>query len=96
MVNLNWAKTHQDVLTRVLAAHAKSTAWFEDGTWYLFYERGDRGVWLATSKDRRTWTNAQDDPVLALGLNTHDGQVTYASVAEAHGLPWISLADLLG
>jgi hypothetical protein len=22
-------------------------AWFEDGTWYLFYECGDRGVWLA-------------------------------------------------
>ena len=25
-------------------------AWFESGTWYLFYERGDRGVWLATSR----------------------------------------------
>ena len=37
------------------------TAWFEDGTWYLFYERGDQGVWLATSKDRRVWTNVQDD-----------------------------------
>ena len=24
-------------------------AWFENGDWYLFYERGDRGVWLATS-----------------------------------------------
>jgi NitT/TauT family transport system substrate-binding protein len=30
VVNLNWAKAHQDVLTRVLAAHAKATAWFED------------------------------------------------------------------
>jgi ABC-type nitrate/sulfonate/bicarbonate transport system substrate-binding protein len=30
VVNLNWAKAHQDVLTRVLAAHAKSTAWFEN------------------------------------------------------------------
>jgi hypothetical protein len=48
------------------------TAWFEDGTWYLFYERGDRGVWLATSKDRRTWTNVQDNPVLALGPEPYD------------------------
>jgi ABC-type nitrate/sulfonate/bicarbonate transport system substrate-binding protein len=30
VVNLTWAKTHQDVLARVLAAHAKATAWFED------------------------------------------------------------------
>jgi NitT/TauT family transport system substrate-binding protein len=30
VVNLNWAKTHAAVLARVLAAHAKSTAWFED------------------------------------------------------------------
>jgi beta-1,2-mannobiose phosphorylase / 1,2-beta-oligomannan phosphorylase len=48
------------------------TAWFEDGTWYLFYERGDRGVWLATSTDRRTWTNVQDDPVLACGPGAYD------------------------
>ena len=41
------------------------TAWFENGTWYLFYERGDQGVWLATSRDLKTWTNVKDDPVLA-------------------------------
>ncbi len=36
----------------------------------------------------RGWREAlRSDPVLALGLNTHDGEVTYASVAEAHGLP---------
>ena len=48
------------------------TAWFEDGTWYLFYERGDQGVWLATSKDRRVWTNVQDAPVLAMGPEPYD------------------------
>ena len=48
------------------------TAWFEDGTWYLFYERGDQGVWLATSKDRRVWTNVQDTPVLAMGPEPYD------------------------
>ena len=26
------------------------TAWLENGVWYLFYERADRGVWLATSR----------------------------------------------
>jgi len=30
VVNLAWAKTHQDLLTRILAAHAKSIAWFND------------------------------------------------------------------
>ena len=29
------------------------------------------------------------DPVLALGLNTHDGVITSAPVAEAHGLEWV-------
>lgn len=48
------------------------TVWVEDGTWYLFYERGDRGVWLATSKDRRVWTNVRDEPVLAMGPEPYD------------------------
>jgi hypothetical protein len=48
------------------------TVWVEGGTWYLFYERGDQGVWLATSKDRRVWTNVQDEPVLALGPEPYD------------------------
>ena len=43
------------------------TAWFEDGVWSLFYERGDRGVWLARSNDGVTFTNVQDDPVVAMG-----------------------------
>jgi sucrose-6-phosphate hydrolase SacC (GH32 family) len=47
-------------------------AWFEDGTWYLFYERGDLGVWLATSKDRKVWTNVKDDPVIAMGPEPYD------------------------
>ena len=48
------------------------TAWFENGTWYLFYERGDQGVWLATSKDLKVWTNVQDDPVIAMGPEPYD------------------------
>ena len=48
------------------------TVFVEDGTWHLFYERGDRGVWLATSKDRKVWTNVQDDPVIAMGPDAFD------------------------
>jgi sucrose-6-phosphate hydrolase SacC (GH32 family) len=48
------------------------TAWFEDGTWHLFYERGDQGAWLAKSKDLKVWTNVQDEPVLAIGPDSYD------------------------
>ena len=48
------------------------TVWIEGSVWHLFYERGDRGVWLATSKDRRVWKNVQDDPVIALGPEAYD------------------------
>ena len=33
---------------------------------------------------------------LALGLNTHDGAVTYAPVAEAHGFESVDLQTILG
>ncbi len=39
--------------------------YFENGTWYLFYERRDLGVWLATSTDMKVWTNVSDEPVIA-------------------------------
>ncbi|MBX6311655.1 MAG: glycosylase [Isosphaeraceae bacterium] len=48
------------------------TVWVEGDTWYLFYERSDQGVWLATSKDRKVWTNVSDDPVLAMGPEPYD------------------------
>ena len=42
------------------------------------------------------WRKAmQADPALALGLNTHDGAVTYGPVAEAHGEPLLSLVNVL-
>ena len=47
-------------------------AWFEDNLWYLLYERGDLGVWLATSKDLKVWTNVQDEPVLIPGPELYD------------------------
>jgi alanine dehydrogenase len=35
------------------------------------------------------------DPALALGVNTVGGQITYAPVGEAHGLPTVELASVL-
>lgn len=40
--------------------------------WRLLYERGDRGVWLAESTDRKVWTNLSDEPVLRLGPDPYD------------------------
>jgi predicted GH43/DUF377 family glycosyl hydrolase len=48
------------------------TALFEDNRWFLFYERGDAGVWLATSKDMQLWRNVQDEPVLKPGPGEYD------------------------
>jgi beta-1,2-mannobiose phosphorylase / 1,2-beta-oligomannan phosphorylase len=48
------------------------TVSIEDGTFYLFYERDDKGIWLATSKDMGVWTNVQDEPVIALGPEAYD------------------------
>jgi alanine dehydrogenase len=44
----------------------------------------------------RGWREAlKADPALALGLNTHDGHVTYGSVAEAHGMQTLALTEVL-
>jgi predicted GH43/DUF377 family glycosyl hydrolase len=48
------------------------TVWYEDGTWYLFYERNDLGIWLATSDDLDVWTNVSDEPVIAMGPEPYD------------------------
>lgn len=45
----------------------------EAGVWNLFYERGDLGVWLATSKDLDVWTNVTDEPVMRPGPDDYDG-----------------------
>lgn len=42
------------------------------------------------------WKGAlREDRALALGLNVHDGQVTYGAVAEAFGMPETSLDEVL-
>ncbi|MDA8337115.1 MAG: alanine dehydrogenase [Peptococcaceae bacterium] len=37
----------------------------------------------------------KDDPVLARGVNTLEGRVTCQAVADAHGLPYCPLSDLI-
>jgi len=42
------------------------------------------------------WREApRNDRALALGLNPHDGQITYGPVADAHGMPATKLEDVL-
>jgi len=44
----------------------------------------------------RGWRDAlRADPALALGLNTHDGELTNAPVADAHGYASVDLNQLL-
>jgi alanine dehydrogenase len=42
------------------------------------------------------WAGAlRRDASLRPGLNTHDGQITYAAVGEAFGLPVVSVEEIL-
>ena len=62
------------------------TAWLEDGVWHLFYERRDAGVWLATSRDLKTWTNISDEPVLQPGQGLHDrDQIALNQIVKHNG-----------
>jgi len=62
------------------------TVWREDDRWYLFYERGDLGVWLARSDDLQIWTNVQDEPVLSLGPTAYDNrQIALNQVIKLDG-----------
>lgn len=50
-------------------------AWVEGETWYLLYERRDKGVWLAASTDLKVWKHVQDDPVLVPGPADYDSDM---------------------
>ena len=42
------------------------------------------------------WREAlRKDRALALGLNTHDGHITYGPVADAHGMSCVKLDEVL-
>jgi sucrose-6-phosphate hydrolase SacC (GH32 family) len=65
---------HVDGVTPVELPRGTPTVWIEGGTWYLFYEHRDLGVWLAKTRDvhSRIWTNVQDDPVIVPGPSAYD------------------------
>jgi len=51
------------------------TVFVKDGVWHLFYERYDAGIWLATSTDRKVWTNVSDDPLILPGPDDFDARM---------------------
>ncbi|MEO1527444.1 MAG: hypothetical protein AAFX06_18605 [Planctomycetota bacterium] len=63
---------HVDGAPLSAGPYGTPTLWVEGATWYLFYERSDRAVWLAKSSDRKTWTNVSDTPVLNRGPTDYD------------------------
>ena len=68
------------------APYGTPTVWVEDGEWYLFYEINDLAIWLAKSTDKITWTNIQDEPVLAPGPDQYDiGAVAADQIVKYNG-----------
>jgi hypothetical protein len=62
-------------------------AWYENDIWYLFYERRDLGIWLATSTDTKVWTNVSDEPVIQLGPGKYDRrQVALNQIVKHNGI----------
>ncbi len=55
------------------------TIWVENNKWYLFYERDDQGIWLATTGDKLVWANVQDEPVLKTGPDDYDREAVAAN-----------------
>lgn len=68
-------------------AFGTPTVIHDKGFWYLFYEREDKGVWLARSKDLKVWTNVDDEPVLKMGPDPYDAHaVAMNQVIKYNGL----------
>lgn len=61
------------------------TGFVEESTWRLFYERADKGVWLATSKDLKVWTNVSDEPVLLPWPDGYDSSRIAMNQIVRHG-----------
>ncbi|MFN2396656.1 MAG: hypothetical protein ABR597_13320, partial [Bacteroidales bacterium] len=80
-------KTNGDTIP---APYGTPTVWTENEKWNLFYERDDLGIWLATSEDKITWTNIQDEPVLEMGPEEYDaGAVAANQVVKYEGRYYI-------
>lgn len=60
------------------------SVFIENGKWYLFYERNDEAVWIATSTDHKTWKNIQDEPILGKGPGAYDAGAVAANQVVKH------------
>ena len=67
------------------------TAYFEKDCWYLFYERRDEGVWLATSTDMKVWTNVSDTPVISRGPEAFDRQMLAMNQVQKVGDRYVAV-----
>ena len=96
LVELRVGADDPDDLARVAASLARlGVAAERTDTGLRTYDPGTEVTVVVEIADRG-WRDAlRSDPVLALGLNTFDGVVTYPSVADAHGLPAASLEAVL-
>jgi len=88
---INWQEKGNLILLTtkgdtISGAYGTPSVWVEDEQWYLFYERDDRGIWLAKSDDKITWKNVQDEPVLKLGPDKYDiGAIAADQVVKYKG-----------
>lgn len=67
------------------------TALYANDRWYLFYERRDQGIWLATSTDMQVWTNVQDEPLLIPGPNAYDQLMIAMNQVVKHDGRWYAV-----
>lgn len=67
------------------------TALFANDLWYLFYERRDQGIWLATSTDLQIWTNVRDEPLLVPGPDAYDQLMIAMNQVVKHDGRWYAV-----
>lgn len=69
---------------------------YEDGVWYLLYERNDEAVWLATSRDALHWKHVQDGPVFKPGPDDYDkGMIAVNQIVKYQGMYYIYYHGLM-
>lgn len=61
------------------------TVFIEGDVWYLFYERDDEGIWVATSQDLKEWKNVKDEPVIEKGPDDYDKHGVALNQIIRHG-----------
>lgn len=74
---INWSEQGDLVIIKlngdtIAGPYGTPTVYVENNKWYLFYERNDEAIWLATSEDKLNWKNVQDEPVLKPGPEKFD------------------------